>query len=192
MNKPVDDRLRRLGAGESIPSLCKTSGMSRQQFEDWWRDEIRSRVPEMEGRHELAVTRPVQIERDCWGIPHISAEDDQDLFFGYGFAMAQDRLFQLDYLRRKGQGRLAEILGPDGVESDLLVRTVGCRASRPQRKIASRQRRPRGSRPFRTGSTPAWSAAARLCPSNSISSAMSPSPGPPPTAWPFRSSSSGI
>ena len=125
MNKPVDDRLRRLGAGESIPSLCKTSGMSRQQFEDWWRDEIRSRVPEMEGRHELAVTRPVQIERDCWGIPHISAEDDQDLFFGYGFAMAQDRLFQLDYLRRKGQGRLAEILGPDGVESDLLVRTVG-------------------------------------------------------------------
>ena len=125
MKRPVDDRLRRLGAGESIPSLCKTSGMSRQQFEDWWRDEIRSRVPEMEGRHELAVTRPVQIERDCWGIPHISAEDDQDLFFGYGFAMAQDRLFQLDYLRRKGQGRLAEILGPDGVESDLLVRTVG-------------------------------------------------------------------
>ena len=125
MNKPVDDWLRRLGAGESIQSLCKASGMSRQQFDAWWRDEIRSRVPEMEARHELAVTRPVQIERDCWGIPHISAEDDQDLFFGYGFAMAQDRLFQLDYLRRKGQGRLAEILGPDGVESDLLVRTVG-------------------------------------------------------------------
>ena len=125
MKKPVDDRLRRLGAGESIPSLCKASGMSRQQFEDWWRDEIQSRVPEMEGRHELSVKRPVRIERDCWGIPHISAEDDQDLFFGYGFAMAQDRLFQLDYLRRKGQGRLAEVLGPDGVESDLLVRTVG-------------------------------------------------------------------
>ena len=125
MNRSVDDRLRRLGAGQSIPSLCKASGMSRQQFEDWWRDEIQSRVPEMEGRQELSVKRPVRIERDSWGIPHISAEDDQDLFFGYGFAMAQDRLFQLDYLRRKGQGRLAEILGPDGVESDLLVKTVG-------------------------------------------------------------------
>ena len=125
MNKPVDDRLRRLGAGESIQSLCAASGMSRQQLDDWWRDEIRSRVPDMEARHELAVKRPVRIERDSWGIPHISAEDDLDLFFGYGFAMAQDRLFQLDYLRRKGQGRLAEILGPDGAESDLLVRTVG-------------------------------------------------------------------
>ena len=39
--------------------------------------------------------------------------------------MAQDRLFQLDYLRRKGLGRLAEILGPDGLENDLLARTVG-------------------------------------------------------------------
>lgn len=125
MNKPVNDRLRKLGAGESIQSLCAASGMSRRQFDDWWRDEIRARVPDMEGQFELAVKRPVRIERDSWGIPHISAEDDLDLFFGYGFATAQDRLFQLDYLRRKGQGRLAEILGPEGTESDLLVRTVG-------------------------------------------------------------------
>ena len=125
MNKPFDDRLRRLGAGESIQSLCAASGMSRRQFDDWWRNQIRSRAPDMEGKHELAVKRPVRIERDSWGIPHISAEDELDLFFGYGFAMAQDRLFQLDYLRRKGQGRLAEILGPQGTESDLLVRTVG-------------------------------------------------------------------
>ena len=125
MNQSIDDRLRRLGAGESIQSLCAASGMSRQQFEDWWQSEIRSRVPAMDGRHELAVKRPVRIERDSWGIPHISAEDDLDLFFGYGFAMAQDRLFQLDYLQRKGQGRLAEILGPEGTESDRLVRTVG-------------------------------------------------------------------
>ena len=125
MNQSIDDRLRRLGAGESIQSLCTASGMSRQQFEDWWQSEIRSRVPEMEARHELAVKRPVRIERDSWGIPHISAETDLDLFFAYGFAMAQDRLFQLDYLRRKGQGRLAEVLGPEGTESDRLVRTVG-------------------------------------------------------------------
>ncbi|MCY3759202.1 MAG: penicillin acylase family protein [Acidobacteria bacterium] len=125
MNRSVDDRLRRLGAGESIQSLCTAFGMSRQQFEDWWRAEIRSRVPETEGRYALSVNRPVRIERDSWGIPRISADNDLDLFFAYGFAMAQDRLFQLDYLRRKGQGRLAEILGADGIESDVLVRTVG-------------------------------------------------------------------
>ena len=125
MKKPVDDRLKRLGAGQPIGSVCNAAGMSRQQFDDWWRSEIRSRVPVMEGRHQLGVSGAVEIERDSWGIPHISAGNDQDLFFGYGYAMAQDRLFQLDYLRRKGQGRLAEILGQDGLESDLLTRTVG-------------------------------------------------------------------
>ena len=45
--------------------------------------------------------------------------------FGLGYAMAQDRLFQLDFLRRKGSGRLAEILGPASGELDFLVRMVG-------------------------------------------------------------------
>ena len=44
---------------------------------------------------------------------------------GYGYAMAQDRLFQMDYLRRRALGRLAEILGPEAFDYDLLVRTVG-------------------------------------------------------------------
>lgn len=121
MNK---NHLRRLGAGESIQSLCKASGLSRHQFEDWWQKEIRSRVPEMQALYAVPVKGPAKIERDSWGIPHISAKNDEDLFFAYGFAMAQDRLFQLDFLRRKGQGRLAEILGPDGTESDLLVKTL--------------------------------------------------------------------
>ncbi|MDE2758185.1 MAG: hypothetical protein OXI92_16750 [Acidobacteriota bacterium] len=73
MKKSVDDRLRRLGAGESIQSLCAASGMSRQQFDAWWQGRIRSRVPDMEASHELAVKRPVRIERDSWGIPHIPA-----------------------------------------------------------------------------------------------------------------------
>src|SRR5207248_6882028 len=45
--------------------------------------------------------------------------------FGFGYATAQDRLFQLDYLRRRALGRLAEVLGPEGVELDLVARTVG-------------------------------------------------------------------
>jgi hypothetical protein len=54
----------------------------------------------------------VSIERDRWGIPHIVARRRDDLWLGFGYAMAQDRLFQMDYLRRKGLGRLAEVLGP--------------------------------------------------------------------------------
>src|SRR5262249_50101993 len=68
---------------------------------------------------------PVQIDRDSRGIPHIHAGSDADLFFGFGYAMAADRLFQMDYLRRKGRGRLAEVLGPEALELDRLARTVG-------------------------------------------------------------------
>ncbi len=71
------------------------------------------------------VSRPVEIERDKFGIPHIYATSDADLFIALGYAMAQDRLFQLDWLRRKGAGRLAEIVGNDGLEQDVLARTVG-------------------------------------------------------------------
>ena len=45
--------------------------------------------------------------------------------FGYGFATGQDRLWQLDYLRRKATGRLSEVLGPSGIELDTIARTVG-------------------------------------------------------------------
>jgi len=99
--------------------------MSREQFGAWWQSEIRSRVPETTGVHRVGVRRPVRIERDALGIPHIHADSDEDLFFGFGYAMAQDRLFQLDYLRRRGSGRLAEILGADGAELDLLGRVAG-------------------------------------------------------------------
>ncbi len=137
MKKSVDDRLKRLGEGQPIGSVCDAAGMSRQQFDNWWSSQIRFRAPVAEGRHQLGVKSPVEIERDSWGIPHISAGNDEDLFFGYGFAMAQDRLFQLDYLRRKGRGRLSEILGPDGLESDLLARTVGLAgiASEEQKRL---------------------------------------------------------
>ena len=67
----------------------------------------------------------VSIERDRWGIPHIVAQRRADLWLGFGYAMAQDRLFQMDYLRRKGLGRLAEVLGPGGLPTDVVARTVG-------------------------------------------------------------------
>ncbi|MGE0609866.1 MAG: penicillin acylase family protein [Pirellulales bacterium] len=119
--------LARVGAGESIATICAAAGLSRKQFDDWWQAELTARVPSTEGQARHAVRKAVDIGRDAWGIPHIHADNDQDLFFGFGYAMAQDRLWQLDYLRRKGAGRLAEILGPDALEYDLLVRTIGLR-----------------------------------------------------------------
>src|SRR5437763_17160789 len=67
----------------------------------------------------------VEIIRDRAGVPHIYAQSTADLYYGLGFAMAQDRLWQMDRLRRRALGRQAEILGPEYVQSDLLHRAVG-------------------------------------------------------------------
>jgi len=117
--------LTRLGAGESIASVCATAGCSRVEFDAWWREECRQRVPPAaENSHIPGLSGKVSIRRDAWGVPHVEAGGDADLFFGFGYVTAQDRLFQLDWFRRKARGRLAEILGREGVESDLLYRTI--------------------------------------------------------------------
>ncbi|HEY7157312.1 MAG TPA: penicillin acylase family protein, partial [Gemmataceae bacterium] len=127
MNLASKEILRRLGDGESIASVCAAVGMSRSAFEEWWKCETTARVSAMTGNRRASVRRSVQIVRNRWGIPSIQADNDEDLFFGFGYAMAQDRLFQLDFLRRKGAGRLSEILGPDGRELDYLWRFAGLR-----------------------------------------------------------------
>src|SRR5438067_6308515 len=101
------DTLRLLGAGQSIDSICKTAGCTRAEFDAWWKQEAASRAPRCTGEIAAPLKVGASIERDRWGIPHIFAENQHDLFFAYGLAMAQDRLFQLDYLRRKGLGRVA-------------------------------------------------------------------------------------
>lgn len=120
------DLLHQLGTGTSIATVCATTGWSRSQFDEWWHTECRRRVPSDEGvRRVHGLRGTVRIGRDACGVPHVEARGDADLFFGFGFATGQDRLFQLDYLRRKARGRLAEVLGPAAVESDRLYRTIG-------------------------------------------------------------------
>jgi penicillin G amidase len=76
--------------------------------------------------HTLAgLSAPVEVWRDSLGVPHIRAENEADLFRALGFVHAQDRLFQMEMFRRVADGRLAEILGPDLLESDRFLRTVG-------------------------------------------------------------------
>ena len=141
MNLSSAELLRRLGSGASIGALCEAAAISREEFDSWWKRESRSRVPEASGSLSAGVTNPVAIDRDRWGIPHIFAKSDEDLFFAFGFAMAQDRLFQLDYLRRRAHGRLAEVLGKEGLEMDVVARTVGFRESLSRSGRSRRRKR---------------------------------------------------
>ncbi|MFN7928584.1 MAG: penicillin acylase family protein [Blastocatellia bacterium] len=70
------------------------------------------------------LQKPVKVLRDEWGIAHIYAETQDDLFFAQGFVAAQDRLWQLDLWRRQGEGKLAEILGPSALERDKFARLL--------------------------------------------------------------------
>ncbi len=66
----------------------------------------------------------VEIVRNNSGVPHIFAQADRDVFFGLGFAHAQDRLWQMTMLRRTAQGRLSELFGPRTVQTDELLRRL--------------------------------------------------------------------
>jgi penicillin amidase len=73
------------------------------------------------------LSAPVQIIRDDRGIPHIRAQNENDLFFAQGFAEGSDRLFQMDFIRRYVYGRLAEVVGPPALHSDENARIVDIR-----------------------------------------------------------------
>lgn len=71
------------------------------------------------------VSAEVTIYRDDFGVPHIYGETVEDILFASGYAMAEDRLFQLEMTTRTATGRLAEILGPDLISYDTYSRDVG-------------------------------------------------------------------
>ena len=85
----------------------------------------RSAIPDYNKNLQIAgLTEEVTVFRDSYGIPHIYAKDENDLYRSVGFVMAQDRLWQMDLLRRVTQGRLSEILGKDQINTDLLMRAL--------------------------------------------------------------------
>ena len=82
-------------------------------------------LPQVEGTIELpGLHNEVEVLRDLWGVPHIYANNLDDLFYAQGFVQAQDRLWQMDMYRRAGEGRLAEILGTDALEHDRAARLL--------------------------------------------------------------------
>ncbi|GLQ26673.1 penicillin acylase family protein [Sulfitobacter pacificus] len=70
------------------------------------------------------LTAPVEIVRDNANVPHIFGETDADVFFGLGFAHAQDRMWQMTILRRTAQGRLSEVFGASTLDIDKLMRRL--------------------------------------------------------------------
>ena len=70
------------------------------------------------------VAAPVEIVRDNSAVPHIFGETDSDVYFGLGYAHAQERLWQMTMLRRTAQGRLSEIFGTQTTRTDELMRRL--------------------------------------------------------------------
>ena len=82
-------------------------------------------LAQIDGEIEIPGLRAtVEIIRDEWGVPHIYAENDDDLFFAQGYVMAQDRLWQMEMWRRWHEGRLADIFGPDALDYDRRTRLM--------------------------------------------------------------------
>jgi penicillin amidase len=114
-----------LRSSQPLETICQSAGVSVAQFEAA-RDSYLARSAVLADQTITAsVSKPVEIMRDRAGVPHIYASSTTDLFFGLGVAMAQDRLWQMDRLRRRALGRQAEILGPAYVASDIAHLTVG-------------------------------------------------------------------
>src|SRR3981081_4071601 len=70
------------------------------------------------------LREPVRVLRDKWGVAHVYAHNQHDLFFAQGVVAAQDRLFQMELWKRSGQGRLSEILGPSALPRDVNARAL--------------------------------------------------------------------
>ena len=101
------------------------------------------------------LERPVRIVRDAHAIPHVEAASEADAYLAMGYLHGQDRLWQMEFDRLAGQGRLAEVLGEAALPIDRYLRTLGLARARRGRPRA-RSRRPTWpcSRPTPRASTP--------------------------------------
>ncbi|MEI2778854.1 MAG: penicillin acylase family protein [Tetrasphaera sp.] len=89
---------------------------------------VRKSFPQVDGTLAVAgLSAPVTVSRDDRGIPTIVADTPMDLFRAQGYVHAQDRFFEMDLRRHVTAGRLAELVGEDGLESDKVIRTMGWR-----------------------------------------------------------------
>jgi penicillin amidase len=90
----------------------------------------RAALPQLDGNLTVkGLSEPVKVTRDGHGVPAIEASTLEDLFFAQGYVTAQDRLWQMDVMRRFGSGELSEILGEDTLKIDREQRILGLQAA---------------------------------------------------------------
>ncbi len=85
----------------------------------WFYHQARASLPQVDGRIEIrGLSAPVTVIRDTQGVPHIRAANLHDLLFAQGYVTAQERLWQMDAIRRAAFGELSEVVGPAALEHD--------------------------------------------------------------------------
>jgi len=95
-----------------------------------FRQAMADSLPKIDGQLVVyGLSAPVTVQRDAHGVPHISAASMDDLIMAQGFVTAQDRLWQMDILRRHAAGELAALQGRSMLEHDRLQRTLQLRAA---------------------------------------------------------------
>ena len=120
LNKFDLDILRSLGDSKLISNIVENNFDNEKEFYDWWSDIAkRNNLKWSEIFNKNCIGFNVQ--RKTHGIPKITAAKDNHLFYGYGLTLAHDRLFQLDYLRRKAYGTLSEVMGAKTFDIDLIA-----------------------------------------------------------------------
>jgi penicillin G amidase len=105
---------------------------------------LRSAEPDYDRSVAVAgLTGPVEVWRDSLAVPHLWAGTEEDLYFAQGYVHAQDRLWQMEMLRRVAEGRLSELFGQRTVESDRFLRTLGLwrAAGEAERMLEPHERR---------------------------------------------------
>src|SRR2546430_14212309 len=96
-----------------LPALLSAQLPSRAEL----LDSARGRLAQLDGTISVpGLDSVVEVRRDRWGVPHIYAKTQQDLFFAQGFVAAQDRLWQMEMWRRIAAGRSAGVRGSHGGE----------------------------------------------------------------------------
>ena len=123
-------RSRLIGIGMGMLVILTALGRGVGSQDSPLRDEARQVLAQTAGTLTIrGLQKPVTVIRDEWGIPHIYAETQADLFFAQGFVAAQDRLWQMDLWRRVGEGKLAEVVGKSAVERDRFARLLRYRGN---------------------------------------------------------------
>ncbi|MNF41053.1 Acyl-homoserine lactone acylase QuiP precursor [compost metagenome] len=99
---------------------------------------VQGKLPQREGEVLLAsLQAPVSVRYDARGVPHIQAQNEADLYRALGYVHAQDRLFQMEVMRRLARGELAEVLGAKLIDTDRMFRSLRIREQ--ARSVIDRQ-----------------------------------------------------